>query len=288
MKKILFVLVTTVMSLVSCSDQQFVNDLSKNKVELSSVNEFDALVEKARWGDGEAYLKLADCYRDGKGVEKDFVGMICMLVQANEYGGIRRMEDYLEVMPEGTDFRMIFEAVEKFEDDQVEEAKMMSEQLVSKGVPEGYFLQGFMAMESGDTLTGLRMMEQAASQGSNLGKLMLCAPTFRGGKKTDIVKLKEMAEEMPIINVLLAKYYLGDNDDNIYDAQMAAHYFLKADEHACLDRRDVRWLLGYHETGKLQLSERDVTRLKTLTGETQEYKSTQTEEVVDTVVIIGD
>ena len=267
MKKILFVLVTMVMSLVSCTDQQFLDETLANKALLPAENEFNALIEQARWGDGQAFLKLADCYRDGKGVEKDFVGMLSMVAQADEFGGIRQMEDYLKEMPEGSDFRIIFEAVEKYENKQVEDARMMSEQLISKGVPDGYFVQGFIAIESGDTLGGLRMMEQAASMGSNLGNLMLCIPEFQGGKKPDVARLAELAERMPIINIILARHYWGDDNENIYDEQMAAHYYLKADEHACLDRRGARWLLGYHEAGKLQLLERDVTRLKILSGE---------------------
>ena len=267
MKKILFVLVTVVMSLVSCTDQQFVDELAGGKADFSNANEFKALVEQARWGDGQAFLKLADCYRDGKGVEKDFVGMLSMIAQAEEFGGIRRMEDYLKEMPEGSDFRMTFEAIEKFENKQVEEAKMMSEQLISKGVPDGYFVQGFMAIESGDTLGGLRMMEHASSQGSNLGSLMLCIPEFREDKKPDVTKLNELAEKNPIVNLLLAKHYLGHDDEDIYDEQLAAHYYLKADEHACLDKHGARWLLGYHDAGKLQLTEREVMRLKILSGE---------------------
>ncbi len=267
MKKFLLVLVTMVMALVSCTDQQFVDEPVVGEAELSTANEFSALMEQARWGDGQAFLKLADCYRDGKGVEKDFVGMLSMVAQANEFGGIRRMEDYLKQMPEGSDFRMIFEAIEKFEDKQVEEAKKMSEQLISKGVPDGYFVQGYMAIESGDTLGGLQLMEQAASQGSNLGNLMMRIPEFQGGKNPDVAKLAELAEKMPIINIMLARHYWGHDDENIYDEQMAAHYYLKADEHACLDRCGARWLLRYHEVGKLQLSESDVTRLKILSEE---------------------
>ena len=268
MKKILFVLVAMVMSLVSCTDQQLVDELAGDKAELSAANEFKALVEQARWGDSQAFLKLADCYRDGKGVEKDFAGMLCMLALADEFGGSRhQIEDYLKEMPEGSDFGMIFGVAEKIKDKQVEEARVMSEQLISKGVPEGYFVQGIMAIESGDTLGGLRLMEQAASLGSNLGNLMLCLPEFQGGKKPDMEKLAERAEKMPIINNLLATRYLGHDGENEYNDQMAAHYYLKADEHACLDSRGARWLLGYHEAGKLQLSERDVMRLRILSGE---------------------
>ena len=292
MKKNLFVLVTMVMSLVSCTDQQFWDETSANKAVLPAENEFNTLIEQARWGDGQAFRKLADCYRDGKGVEKDFVGMLSMVAQADEFGGVRRMEDYVKEMPDSSDFRMIVEAVEKFEDKQVEEAQRMSEQLISKGVPDGYFVQGVMAIESGDTLSGLRMMEKAASQGSNLGNLVLCIPDFQKGKNPDVAKLTELAEKMPIINIILARHYWGHDDENTFDEQMAAHYYLKADEHACLDRRGARWLLSYHEAGKLQLSERDVTRLKILSGEKvvedtlvkcQDEASEEIIEVVDTV-----
>ncbi len=278
------------MSLVSCTEQQFVNELAGDKVEMSTANEFNALVERARWGDGQAFLKLADCYRDGKGVKKDFVGMFSMVAQAEEFGGIRQMEDYLNEMPEGSDCRMIFEAIAKFENRQAEEAKMMSEQLISKGVPDGYFVQGIMAIESGDTLGGIRMMEQAASQGSSLSKLMLCIIEFQERKVPDMAKLTEIAEKMPIINILLAKTCLRHNDENMYDVQMAAHYYLKADEHACLDRRGARWLLGCHEAGQLLLSERDIQRLRILARAVPvegpaPQQDCEYDEVVDSVVV---
>lgn len=56
MKKILFLLVTIVMSLVSCTDQQFLDETLANKALLPTENEFNALIEQARWGDGHACL----------------------------------------------------------------------------------------------------------------------------------------------------------------------------------------------------------------------------------------
>jgi hypothetical protein len=164
MKKILFVLVTMVMVLVGCSDQQFLDETLANKALLPAENEFNALIEQARFGDGQAFLKLAD------------------------------------------------------------------------------------------TLGGLRLMEQAASQGSNFGNLMMYIPAFHRGKAPDTAKLTELSEKMPMVNTILAELYLGDYGIDMYDDQMAAHYYLKADEHACLGRRGARWLLRYHEAGKLQSS----------------------------------
>ena len=126
---------------------------------MSSTNEVSALIEKARWGDGQAFVKLADCYRDGKGVKQDFVGMLTMLAQADEYGGISNMEDYLKTLPEGSDFKLIFDAVDNYEKKNEDEAAAKLEQLIAKGSPDGNAVQGIMTIERGDTLEGLRLVE---------------------------------------------------------------------------------------------------------------------------------
>ena len=98
MKKYLFAIMAVLLALTSCTDSQFIEEINGNLSKLSSSNEINALIEQARWGDGHAFLKLADCYRDGKGVKQDFAGMLTMLAQAEEYGGIPNMEDYLKNM----------------------------------------------------------------------------------------------------------------------------------------------------------------------------------------------
>ena len=70
--------------IVSCSNHQLTESVSEVMSETvvdakAKANaEFNALMDKARWGDGQAFLKLADCYRDGIGVKPDFLGMVCM------------------------------------------------------------------------------------------------------------------------------------------------------------------------------------------------------------------
>jgi hypothetical protein len=154
MKKILFAVMAVLLAMVSCTDGQFLDETVGNPTELSSTNELNTLIEKARWGDGQAFVKLADCYRDGKGVKQDFVGMLAMLSQADEYGGISNMEDYLKTLPEGSDFKLIFDAIENYEKKNMDEATSVFEQLTAKGSPDGYAIQGIITMERGDTLEG--------------------------------------------------------------------------------------------------------------------------------------
>lgn len=268
MKKILFVLVTMVMSLVSCTDQQFSQETLADDTSIAACNEFNALIEQARWGDGQAFLKLADCYRDGKGVDKDFVGMLSMVAQADEFGSISQMEDYLKKLPEGSDFRMIFDAIEMLDNKHVEEALSLSEQLLARGLSDGFVVQGIIAIESSDTLGGLRLIERAASEGSSFANLILCLPEWLREKKPDVEKLKNMSEKIPYINMILAKMYMGEEDESMQDNHLAAHYFLKADENACLSKRGARWLLYYHRCVRnLPLSKREIQRLQVLAGE---------------------
>ena len=83
--KMLSLSVLMMLFLASCSEQHLQEDrFASSKVgEQKGVVKVPqdsvlALLHQARWGDGSAYLKLADCYRDGFGVKKDFFGMITM------------------------------------------------------------------------------------------------------------------------------------------------------------------------------------------------------------------
>ena len=268
MKKYLFAIAAMTLVMSGCTDQQFLGEMADLTPASAQMSEIEVLKEQARWGDGQAYLKLANCYRDGKGVERNFISMLSMVALANQYGGIQRMEDYLEAMPSSSEFKLIFDAVELYEKKQIEESKAITEQLIAQGSPEGYSVKSIIAVESGDTLEGKRLMEQAASQGSTFAELLLCIPDWRGATNPDMEKLKALADTVPFACQLLANIYTGSDNASMKDERLAAYYFLKADEQACLGRRGARWLLYYHRNGgQLQLSERDIQRLQKLADE---------------------
>ena len=268
MKKYLLAIAAMVLVLSSCTDQQFVDETAALTRASAQVSEIDMLKEQARWGDGQAYLKLADCYRDGKGVEKDFISMLSMLALADQYGGTERMEDYLKAMPDESEFKLIFDAIELYEHKQIEEPKAMTERLIAQGSPDGYSVKSIIAVESGDTLEGKRLMEQAALLGSTFAELLLCVPDWRSTTNPDVEKLKAIADRVPVACQILADMYTGHDDESMKDETLAAYYYLKADEQACLGRRGARWLLYYHRNGgQLQLSEREIQRLQKLAGE---------------------
>ena len=259
------------MILASCSDQFNVENVADAVTEPSASSNVDGLVEKARWGDGQAYVQLANCYRDGIGVKQDFIGMVAMVSLADEYGGISRMEDYLSGLPDGSAYKQVFDAMEKFSDKKYEEALAMAEDLIAKDCNEGYTVKGIITSEQGDKTEGERLLKIAAEKGSGFANLYLCVPNWHQDKGPDIATLKTLADKLPIANASLAKIYTGKENQALKDDKLAAYYYMKADEKACLTRNGARWLLAYHRNGgNLQLSEKDIERLELLADSSQE------------------
>ena len=85
----------------SCNDS--VMDIESPSVELKTRavdQRVQNLIQQARQGDVEAYNSLALCYRDGDGVEKSWLNMLCMYaIYSQKTGG--DIENIIELFDEG-------------------------------------------------------------------------------------------------------------------------------------------------------------------------------------------
>ena len=260
MKKYLFLMLAVV--LAGCADQTLVENVAGEKAELALASEVNALKEKARWGDGQAYLKLADCYRDGRGVKKDFVGMLCMATLANDYSDTNQMDAYLETIPEDSEYKLLVDCIRLFEQNQMEEAQPLIEQTIANGSPDGYTLKGVTVLERGDSLEAKRLFELAAEKGSSLAELLLCLSGGSRDMNPNTEKLAALTDRIPWVCNIVAGELASKNDE-----ASAAYYYLKADKEACLTRRGAMWLWGYMDYGAdLNLSPTDKERLQILAG----------------------
>ena len=264
MKKILLLIV--VLILASCSDQFSVDSVVDAPIEQTANSDVKMLIEKARRGDGKAYVELANRYRDGIGVNQDFIGMLAMVSFADEYGGICRMEDYLSSLPDDSDYKLVFDAMEKFSGNKSDEALAMAEKLIVKDCPEGYTVKGIITSEQGDKAEGKRLLTIAAEKGSGFAELYLCIPNKQQGEEPDIATLSALVDKLPIANACLAKIYANKDYESIYDERQAAFYYMKADANACLSRDGARWLMGYYLRNNMQIEKHEMERLKTLGG----------------------
>ena len=75
-----FVYMTMMLFFASCSEQQIMEEMASSTkltepktLTVSPQDLVMSLLYQARWGDGSAYLKLADCYRDGISVKQHII-----------------------------------------------------------------------------------------------------------------------------------------------------------------------------------------------------------------------
>ena len=255
--------------LASCSDTQLAESIADVKEsELVKENatgsaDIKALVERARWGDGQAYLQLADCYRDGIGVKKNFLGMLAMVEQARVHGAIHDEMEYVTKIPEDNDIKRFCDLMDKSCSQLIEEKDSVMVQLATIDSPDVLAMYGVLCVESGDSIRGFEIIRDASERGSDFAALLNALLDWKGNIQPDKMKLEQLAERIPLAYKLLGKLSLKPDENGIVDERKVAYYYMKADEHALLSQREAKWLLAYHKDVSIpELTDSDVKRLE--------------------------
>lgn len=276
MKKFI-VLMIVAMFVASCSEKQLYEGFSSenvvtlNEQKVSESAMLNSYLEKARWGDGTAFLKLAECYHDGIGVKPDFVGMMSMLAMADQYGvSDKAIDSYLFALPETDNTKMIIEAFACLDRKDMHKTDSITEILITNGSAEGYALKGILQLERGDTLGGKQTIQTSADMGSSFAKILLCAVPSPGEKRKelDIDMLKSLSPNIPLANKMLGDRYSGYEKGCIEDEHLAAYFYKKADEQGCLGKRPARYLINYYERNEINIDPKEMERLRILCGDT--------------------
>ena len=267
MKKCIILFMTAI--LASCSDTQLaesIADVKESELVKENANgsaEIKALVERARWGDGQAYLQLADCYRDGIGVKKNFLGMLAMVEQARVHGAIRDEMEYVTKIPEDNDIKRFCDLMNKSCSQLIEEKDSVMVQLATIDSPDVLAMYGVLCVESGDSIRGFEIIRDASERGSDFAALLNALLDWKGNIQPDKMKLEQLAERIPLAYKLLGKLSLKPDENGIVDERKVAYYYMKADEHALLSQREAKWLLAYHKDVSIpELTDSDVKRLE--------------------------
>ena len=274
-------IVLMVLFFASCSEQH----LQEDRLDSSKVGEQKGVVKaprdsvllllhQARWGDGSAYLKLADCYRDGFGVKKDFFGMITMANMAESRGGINRIDDYIYSLPDGNEYNTLFLLMDRYKSYLQEDADSVEQVLFNNDSPEAKTLLGLITVDKGDTLSGMNMIKEAAEQGCSLAEMLLTVPDWKGRLRADATKLSMIADRIPLAYSMLGDLYYEPDEDGHTDKKFAVECYMKAEEHAVLGPHGAERVLDYYKNGgNAQLTEDDVKRLELIV----QPKSVETE-----------
>ena len=267
MKKCIILFMVAI--LASCSDTQLaesIADVKESELVKENANgsaEIKALVERARWGDGLAYLQLADCYRDGIGVKKNFLGMLAMVEQARVHGAIHDEMEYVTKIPEDNDIKRFCDLMNKSCSQLIEEKDSVMVQLATIDSPDVLAMYGVLCVESGDSIRGFEIIRDASERGSDFAALLNVLLDWKGNIQPDKMKLEQLAERIPLAYKLLGKLSLKPDENGIVDERKVAYYYMKADEHALLSQREAKWLLAYHKDVSIpELTDSDVKRLE--------------------------
>ena len=260
----------TMLLLASCSEQQVMEETlssqkltEQNGMTVTPQDSIMSLLYQARWGDGSAYLKLADCYRDGIGVKKNFFGMITMAHMAEWRGAINRMDDYIYGLPEGHEYKTLFLLLDDYKSYIQEGTDSVEHMLCNNDSPEAKTLLGIITIDKGDTISGINMVKDAAEQGCSLAELLLTIPEWKGRLRADATNLAIIAHRVPLANLILGDLYYEPDENGKSNKQLAVEYYMKAEEHAVLGRHGAERVLDYYRNGgNIQLTEDDIKRLE--------------------------
>ena len=266
----IFCLVSMLVFHTSCNDS--VMDIESPSVELKTRavdQRVQNLIQQVRQGDVEAYNSLALCYRDGDGIEKSWLNMICMYaIYCQKTGG--DIEDIIELFEEGNPFRLIFETVEMPYSDAEIEAKI--DQLRQSAPAEAKAVEAAInAFSLEDATFALNTIREAEAEGSELAVIFQAAYYDRATDKTGQEEyLTRIAEQYPFFNQLLGDLYAkqyGDSNDFSY-IQKAIECYYKADAYGMLLPKYANTLWGMYDyfgqKGLLEYDEQEVKRLKIL------------------------
>ncbi len=254
----------------SCNDS--VMDIESPSVELKTRavdQRVQNVIQQARQGDVEAYNSLALCYRDGDGIEKSWLNMLCMYaIYCQKTGG--DIEDIIELFEEGNPFRLIFETVETSCSNEEIEAKIellrLSAPAEAKAVEAA---KNAFSLE--DATSALNIIREAEAEGSELAVIFQAAYYEQATDKTGQEEyLTRIAEKYPFFNQLLGDLYAkqyGDSDEFSY-IQKAIECYYKADAYGMLLPKYANSLWGMYDyfgqKGLLEYDEQEVERLKIL------------------------
>ena len=254
----------------SCNEE--VMELESSDVELktrATEQKVHNLIQQARYGDADAYNSLALCYRDGDGVEKSWLNMLCMYATYSQKTGAD-IEKVIELFDERHPFRLLFEIVEMPCSNEDAEAKM--DQLRQTAPAEAKAVEAAKKVFSEEEATSaLSTLREAEAEGSELAVMLQVIYYEEAKDKTGQVEcLTRFAEKYPFFNLMLGESYVikyHDSEDFSY-IQKAIDCYYKADEYGMLIPKYANGLWGIYDyfgqKGMLEYDEQEIERLKVL------------------------
>lgn len=220
--------------------------------------------ERARRGEVDAYKKLAWCYENGIGVEKDFINMICMFELAGERSGKSSMYFLLQSQLG----RQIEEMSVKVQNNDSIGAMEIFDSVIREWPSFRSYIKTYGVTDKNELL---QIIESEAGKGDRWAEMVLASLAVDSVcSDANIRNLEDVAAYAPMMYNKLGRIYMGLPDSTRTDIDRAIGYFKKADEYAMLSWKGSRALLECYrikmEKGETPCDEKELSRLKLLSG----------------------
>lgn len=270
MNRLLVAICAIVLLMCNACQDNFI-DLENQNGELTTRAadmKFLHLVKQARNGDADAYKSLAVCYRDGDGVEKSWLNMICMYANyCNKTG--ENFNNVVELFEEGHPFRKVTEILNSSYDRNALKELEQLEMYIPAEVKVIKTVGDMLSKEVPDST--LRVIQEAENEGSELAALFQIF-YYEENERTEEYEqcLKRLSGKYPFLNLKIGEIYIDKywESKDFSDIQKAMEYYYKADSYAMLTPGYANGLISIYqhfgEKGMLSCDEQEMERLKKL------------------------
>ena len=270
MNRLLVAICAIVLLMCNACQDNFI-DLENQNGELTTRAadmKFLHLVKQARNGDADVYKSLAVCYRDGDGVEKSWLNMICMYANyCNKTG--ENFNNVVELFEEGHPFRRVTEILNSSYDRNALKELEQLEMYIPAEVKVIKTVGDMLSKEVPDST--LRVIQEAENEGSELAALFQIF-YYEENERTEKYEqcLERLSGKYPFLNLKIGEIYIDKywESKDFSDIQKAMEYYYKADSYAMLTPGYANGLISIYqhfgEKGMLSCDEQEMERLKKL------------------------
>ena len=241
--------------LCGCSQRDMGNETGKvadhdssleKKIQAATSDSVQFYFEQVQLGIGDAYVKMAQYYRDSTLGKPNLLNVMSMGFMAEEYMAIPNMDALFRDIPDSDAIKIAYHALDMLNQVEDEETLMAkANKLLNEGIPEGYVMKAIIAWKKGKKDKAMLLCDKATGNGSTIADVLkdIIQGDTKYGEDISPQTLLKIADRFPIAYRLLGDYYATIPNDSVTDIPLARQYYLKASDHACLGRRQALWVL---------------------------------------------
>ena len=168
--------------LCGCSQRDMGNETGKvadhdssleKKIQAATSDSVQFYFEQAQLGIGDAYVKMAQYYRDGTLGKPNLLKAVTMGFMAEEYMAIPNVDALFRDVPDSDATKIAYHALDMLNQVEGKDTLMVkANELIDKGIPEGYVMKAIIAWKKGEEYKAMLLCDKATGNGSTIADVL--------------------------------------------------------------------------------------------------------------------